>query len=184
VKGSNRNYSKTNVRVRQDPEKDAVRDRVAGEIDLWLKAKPERNLTHFAALIGAPYSTVQRWTDPEGSAPEAGWLTRFAKTLSLSGHWLLTGDGKREAPGEKAIGPPRLPPLVAACPNYSPSASIAAADSEAALVSEHLREASFFPSTPTAEREQRQQRGPKASIIPALAVQAPARNSQTAVRRP
>ena len=48
---------------------------------------------------GATSPTVTDWFN-RGAVPDAEKLARVAKTLRISGHWLLTGNGPKGAPGE------------------------------------------------------------------------------------
>lgn len=48
---------------------------------------------------GATSPTVADWFN-HGAVPDADKLARIAKALKINGHWLLTGQGPRTAPGE------------------------------------------------------------------------------------
>lgn len=57
---------------------------------------------HQADLVratGATSPTVTDWFN-RGAVPDAEKLARVAKALRISGHWLLTGQGPKGAPGE------------------------------------------------------------------------------------
>jgi transcriptional regulator with XRE-family HTH domain len=55
--------------------------------------------SELARRIGVKQGTIQKWT--QGSEPGAQLLSRVPGALNISGHWLLTGDGAMEAPGER-----------------------------------------------------------------------------------
>lgn len=67
--------------------------------------------TEFGERIGLSQGTVQPWfaEGREGSAPDAGSLALIARTFNVSGHWLLTGQPPKEAPGEIASSVGSLP---------------------------------------------------------------------------
>jgi transcriptional regulator with XRE-family HTH domain len=74
-----------------------------------LGEKKERTQAAFARMLGTTQQTVQGWLREEGrlSVPDGESLLALATAFRLSGHWLLTGEGPQEAPGEDAIGPYR-----------------------------------------------------------------------------
>jgi transcriptional regulator with XRE-family HTH domain len=61
----------------------------------------EQGLTQadLVRATGATSPTVTDWFN-KGAVPEADKLARVCKALRINGHWLLTGTGPRQAPGE------------------------------------------------------------------------------------
>jgi transcriptional regulator with XRE-family HTH domain len=58
------------------------------------------------AKLNIDSGMLSRWLSGERD-PEADNLAKIPEALGVSGHWLLTGEGPREAPGEAVIGPYR-----------------------------------------------------------------------------
>jgi transcriptional regulator with XRE-family HTH domain len=79
----------------------------------WLRSggigKKRRTQADFARLIGTGQQTVQPWVAEKGKqvTPDGDSLANIAEALGINGHWLLTGDGSRAAPGVAEIEPYR-----------------------------------------------------------------------------
>lgn len=57
------------------------------------------NQSAFARAIGAKPQVVQAWVR-EDTPPGADYLERIVEAAEVNGHWLLTGKGPMEPPGE------------------------------------------------------------------------------------
>lgn len=63
--------------------------------------------TELARQLKTRQSTTSGWWNGT-AAPSAAWLIRLPGVLGVSGHWLLTEEGRMEAPGEKELEPYRI----------------------------------------------------------------------------
>ena len=107
-----RKHSNTAIANRQEGGKSgSVRSRLQLAFHEWVKAGPsvgeERNQKLFAERIGKGQGTVQPWLVDGGrqTSPDAEVLAEIVGVLGISGHWLLTGEGPKEAPGHPVTEP-------------------------------------------------------------------------------